>query len=115
MVDMDEYLYIVKDSLKNYLTRKEFIKCDFIKIHWVIPKDNNLLYYDSRPLFVRFPKPYSKSIYIKSIIRGNITNLKYHVHSPSVSPDRNVTCDNEGKNIQYKYLNFESIREIKII
>ncbi len=114
MIDMDEYLYIVKDSLKNYLTRIVFNKCDFIKVHWVNSKDNNLLYYDSRPLFERFPKPYLKSIFIKSIIRGNITNLKYWVHSPFISPDRNVTCDNEGKKIQYKYMNFESIDEINI-
>lgn len=114
MVDMDEYLYIVNDTLKNYLTNQEFYKCDFIKIHWVVSKDNNLLYYDSRSLFERFPKPYSKSKYIKSIIRGNITNLKYWVHSPYISPDRNITCDNEGKKIQYKYMNFESINEINI-
>ena len=113
MVDMDEYLYIVNDTLKNYLTKQEFNNCDFIKIHWVVSNDNNLLYYDSRPLFERFPKPYLKSRFIKSIIRGNITNLKYWVHSPFISPDRNVTCDNEGKKIQYKYMNFESIDEIK--
>ena len=100
MIDMDEYLYIVKDSLKNYLTRIVFNKCDFIKVHWVNSKDNNLLYYDSRPLFERFPKPYLKSIFIKSIIRGNITNLKYWVHSPYISPDRNITCNNEGKKIR---------------
>ena len=114
MVDMDEYLYIVNDTLKNYLTKQEFNNCDFIKIHWVVSNDNNLLYYDSRPLFERFPKPYLKSRFIKSIIRGNITNLKYWVHSPFISPDRNVTCDNEGKKIQYKYMNFESIDEINI-
>ena len=50
MVDMDEYLYIVNNTLKNYLSNKIFNKCDFIKFHWVIPNDNNLLYYDSRPL-----------------------------------------------------------------
>ena len=71
MIDMDEYLYIVKDSLKNYLTRIVFNKCDFIKVHWVNSKDNNLLYYDSRPLFERFPKPYLKSIFIKSTIDTN--------------------------------------------
>ena len=115
MIDMDEYLYIVKDSLKNYLTRIVFNKCDFIKVHWVNSKDNNLLYYDSRPLFERFPKPYLKSIFIKSIIRGNITNLKYWVHSPYISPDRNITCNNEGKKIRYKYMNFESIKKITLI
>ena len=112
MVDMDEYLYIVNDTLKNYLADKIFDKCDFIKIHWANSQDNRLLHYDPRPLFQRFKKPYIKSKYIKTIIRGNITNLKYWVHSPYISPYRNITCDNEGNIINYKYMNFQSINKI---
>ena len=44
MVDIDEYLYIVDDSLKGYLSNHVFDKCDFIKINWVNALDNNLLY-----------------------------------------------------------------------
>ena len=112
MVDMDEYLYIVNETLKHYLTNKRFNKCDFIKIHWANSQDNNLLRYDPRPLFQRFKKPYIKSKYIKTIIRGNITNLKYWVHSPYISPNRNITCDNEGNIIKYNYMNFQSIKKI---
>ena len=114
MVDMDEFLVIVNDSLKNYLSNPVFKKCDFIKFHWIIPSDNNLLYYDNRSLFERFKGPYKKSPYIKSIIRGNINNLKYWVHSPYYSPKRNFTCNNIGKIIPYKNLNFESIIPINI-
>ena len=114
MVDMDEFLFIVDDSLKNYLTNKRFYKCDFIKIHWVIPKDNGLIYYDSRPLFERFRPPFIKSDFIKSIIRGNISGLKYWVHSPYISPKRNITCNNIGKRIYFKKMNFERIRPINI-
>ena len=39
MVDMDEFLFIVKDNLKNYLLNKRFEKCDFIKINWVLAND----------------------------------------------------------------------------
>ena len=105
---------IINDSLKGYLTQKVFNKCDFIKIHWVFPKNNNLLYYDSRPLFERFKPPYIKSELIKSIIRGNITDLRYWIHSPYISPKRNVTCNNVGKKIYYKKMNFELIRKINI-
>ena len=112
MVDMDEYLYIVKDTLKDYLSNRIFDKCDFIKIHWANTQDNNLLHYDKRSLFERFKKPYIKSIFIKTIIRGNIPNLKYKVHSPYYSPIRNVTCTNEGKIINYSNINFEYINEI---
>jgi hypothetical protein len=58
MIDMDEYLYIKKDTLKNYLLKPVFNKCDFIKFQWVIPTDNNHLYYENKPLFERFKGPY---------------------------------------------------------
>ena len=112
MVDMDEYLFIINDTLKNYLMNEKFHKCDFIKIHWADTRDNNLLYYDPRPLFERFKKPYIKSIYIKSIIRGNIPNLTYWVHSPKISPIKNITCTNEGNIINYTNINFEKIYNI---
>lgn len=112
MVDMDEYLYIINDTLKSYLLNPKFDKCDFIKIHWANSQDNNLLHYDSRPLFQRFKRPYVKSKYIKTIIKGNITNLKYWVHSPYISPERNITCDNEGNIINYTNINFQFIKPI---
>ena len=114
MVDMDEYVYIVNDTLKEYLSNKIFNKCDFIKLHWVIPTDNELIFYDPRPLFVRFKPPYIKSDIIKSIIRGNIKDLVYWVHSPNYSPKRNITCDNEGKKIYYKNINFQAKHPINI-
>ena len=112
MFDMDEYLYIVNDTLKNYLSNKRFDKCDFIKLNWVLTKDNNLLHYDPRPLFKRFKGPYIKNVFIKSIIRGNILNLKYWVHSPYISPKRNISCNNKGTRILNKKINFEKIRPI---
>ena len=114
MVDMDEFLFIVNNTLKGYLTNKEFDKCDFIKFHWVITTDNDLVYYDKRPLFERFKPPYIKTQFIKSIIRGNISDLKYWVHSPFISPKRNITCNNEGKRIYYKRMNFETLYPINI-
>ena len=114
MVDMDEYLYIIQDSLKNYLNDKIFDKCDFIKIHWADTRDKNILYYENKSLFERFQKPYVKSKFVKTIIRGNIQNLYYWVHSPLFSPIKNVTCTNDGKIINYKRLNIEFINEINI-
>ena len=114
MVDMDEFLYIINDTLKGYLTKRRFNKCDFIKIHWVYPRNNNLIYYESKPLFERLKPPYEKSNFIKSIIRGNISNLRYWVHSPYISPKRNITCNNIGKKIYYKEMNFKSLRKINI-
>ena len=89
MVDMDEFLYIVNSSLKDYLVNENFDKCDFIKFNWVNANDNGLLHYDNRSLFERFKGPYIKDVFIKTIIRGNISDLKYWVHSPYISPKRN--------------------------
>ena len=89
-------------------------KCDFIKINWVLTRDNNLVYYEQKPLFERFKPPYLKSKFIKSIIKGNISDLKYWVHSPIYSPINNNTCDCEGKQIKYKLLNFEKLTPINI-
>ena len=114
MIDMDEYLYIINDTLKSYLNNKIFDKCDFIKIHWADSQDNNLIHYDPRPLLERFKKPYILQGFIKSIIRGNISDLKYWVHSPYISPRKNVTCTNDGKIINYEDMNFELIREINV-
>ncbi len=114
MLDIDEFLFIVNNTLKGYLTNKRFNKCDFIKINWVYATDNDLIYYDPRPVFERFKPPYIKSEFVKSIVRGNIVGLKYMVHSPYISPKRNITCNNIGKKIYYKKMNFENIRPINI-
>ena len=94
------------------MSNQIFIKCDFILFHWVIPNDNNLVYYDQRPLFGRFKGPYKKSQNIKSIIRGNIKDLKYGVHSPIFSP-KNFVASNQisTKNAYIIHYRFKSIEE----
>ena len=114
MVDMDEFLYIKEDSLKNYLSKPIFNKSYFIKFHWVMPNDNNHIYYENKPLFKRFKGPYQKSPFVKSIIRGKIKELKYMVHSPFNSPFRNISCNNIGKKLNNNKLNIELINNINI-
>ena len=114
MIDMDEFLYLVNNTLEGYLTDNIFNKCDFIKINWVISRDNDLVYYDPRLLFERFKPPYIKFKFIKTIIRGNISDLKYWVHSPYISPTRNVTCNNKGDIVIRKEINFEGIEPINV-
>ena len=71
-----------------------------------------MIYYDPRPLFERFKPPYIKSKFVKSIIRGNISDLRYWVHSPFISPFRNTSCTNVGKIIYRKNMNFEDLKPI---
>lgn len=114
IVDFDEYLYIKNNTLKNYLTKLIFDKCDFIHFHWVLPTDNNLLHYKNKSLFERFKPPYLKSKFIKSIIRGNIKKLIYKVHSPIRSPYKNISCDSSGKKINYTSMNIQKLNDINI-
>ena len=114
MVDLDEFLIIKNNNLKNYLSKDIFKKCDFISFNWVIPTDNNLLHYDNRSLFIRFPGPFNLNRFVKTIIRGNINNLTYSVHSPLYSPIKNITCNSVGDKIYYKKLNYETLLPINI-
>lgn len=111
MVDMDEFLYLVEDNtIKEYISNKKFDKCDFIKFHRVQSTDNNLVHYENRSLFERFKPPYLGDHFIKSLIRGNISGLKYCVHSPSISPIRNNSCFNNGEKIIKNKVNFETLK-----
>ena len=112
-IDFDEFLYIKKYSLKYYLNKSIFKKCDFIHFHWVMATDNDLIHYDNRSLFERFKRPYIESGFIKSIIRGNIKDLKYYVHSPGKSPYKNISCNNNGKIINSKH-HIEYITDIDV-
>ena len=79
-----------------------FNKCDAIRIHWIMYDDNNLLYYDKRPLKERFNHslPNNKlNIYHKSIVRGKDYNTTVFVYgSASHEPNHNITsqCDALG-------------------
>ena len=75
LIDVDEYLEFTDKNMtiKSYLEMPVFNKCDVIKIHWLQYDDNNLVYYDDRPLMERmnhsvYSNYYSK--FHKSIVRG---------------------------------------------
>ena len=82
--EVDEYIHISNyTNVKFYLRRDAFKNCEIIHLNWVIHTDNNLIYYDNRPLQVRFPEvepnarnnvKRSKS-FVKSILRGHIPNF----------------------------------------
>lgn len=112
MIDIDEYLIIKNNSLKGYLSNEIFNKCDFIKIHWLQPTDNNQLHYENKSLLERFKGPYKRDTHIKTFVKGNINGLKYHIHTPSISPERNISCNNAGKIINYSKVKFQDVFDI---
>ena len=73
--DIDEFIYL-KDfkNIKQFLNEHKFDKCQRIQLNWLFHTDNNLLYYENKPLKERFPqvdenaKKYKKPQGIKSIL-----------------------------------------------
>ena len=83
--EVDEYIYLKNyKSVKDYLKNTKFNKCERIQLNWIFHTDNNLLYYDNRPLKIRFPEREKRArgvkkgsrIGIKSILKGKIPNIK---------------------------------------
>ena len=118
--EFDEYIFL-KDftNIKIFLNDYRFYHCKKIYLHWILHTDNNLLYYDNRPLSIRFPqientsrpKKKGKLATIKSIIRGGIKNMK--IECPHLLSSDINGCNGFGKkinsigvqtnNIDYKY------------
>ena len=101
--EIDEYIYL-KDftNIKEYLNSTKFIKCQKIHLNWVFHTDNNLLYYENRPLKERFPEIEDKAQKninnapqgIKSILKGHIPHIKINcVHSLN---SKLKSCDGFG-------------------
>ena len=106
--EFDEFLEFTNKTmiLKDYLENPIFDKCDVIRIHWMMYDDNNLVYYDDRPVNERFTHGcrYDKAnIYHKSIVRGKDYGPSVFTKSPH-QPDPYITnqCDALG--------NFETSR-----
>jgi len=107
--DMDEFIYLKNyNNIKQYITKKNFNKCNIIYLNHVIHTDNDQLYYYNKSLFSRFPKVENyKNINMtyqprtilldltKLIIRGNLTNINF------ISPHfiNNITSCNGFGNI----------------
>ena len=108
MIDMDEFLYLREDNTINAYLSNNFDNCDFIKLNRAQSIDNDLIHYENKSLFERFKPPFLGDLFIKSLIRGNISGLKYGVHSPRISPLNNKSCLNNGQSIiSVKNMNFD--------
>jgi hypothetical protein len=82
--EVDEYIHLYNyTNVKLYLQRDVFKNCEKIHLNWVHHTDNNLIYYDDRPLHIRFPEvePNARNNVsgsvnsVKSILRGHIPNV----------------------------------------
>ena len=119
--EIDEYINLKNYSnIKNFLKENKFQNCNVIYLNWVLHTDNNLIYYENKSLHERFPilepnvlnknKNYSNPV--KSILKGNISNIKINnVHI--LNSNLKNTCNGFGnepqmdnyymKNADFKY------------
>jgi len=110
-IDNDEFLNFSKDNnVKEYLSRDEINKSDIIRINWKCYDDNDLIYYEDKPLKERFTHlcwddPYSfyENRHIKTFLHNTLryAELDYGdaaAHSPLLNYilDK-VVIDNSGK------------------
>ena len=108
--DVDEYIYL-KDfkSFKLFLNDKRFEKCNRVQLNIIFHTDNNQLYYKNKTLKERFTErePIARgkikggSKVIKSVIRGNIKNIK--ITCPHILYKNTKSCDGFGKRKQVYY------------
>ena len=109
--DFDEFL-VFNDknmTIKTYLSKEEFNKCDSILTHWLMFYDNDLVHYDNRPVMERFSKPNYDTFennYHKSIVRSkNYSGILFHnAHQPNISLVKFCDADGNIENFRDGYL-----------
>ena len=128
--DFDEFLEFNDKNMtiKTYLSKEEFNKCDSILTHWLMFYDNDIVHYDNRPVMERFSKPDYNTFYNnyhKSIVRAkNYSGILFHNgHQPNISLVK--FCDAEGNienfrdgylgrpKFKYCHLNHYSLKTIE--
>ena len=131
-LDADEFLNINKYKNIHYLLRdKKYEKCDVIHIQWVNYDDNDLLYYDNRPLNIRFTRPNFKifidNLLVKSIFKSYLNVTFTNSHSPfasnlykcdvtgnfsdKIQPKRNIAIENNLTVPYIKHFQCKTVEE----
>jgi len=107
--DFDEFLELNKknETIQKFFDNKLYKNCQIMKINWLIqnsPKE--LLYYEEKPLKIRFNisiynNPANK--HIKSIVRGNLKgNYWSKWETPHSSSNNFISCSSSGKIVDNK-------------
>jgi len=105
--DVDEYVELNKkyNTMKEFLKDKKLEHCQNIKLNWVYYYDNNLLYYENKPLKERlkiFSYDNPLNIHIKSTIKGNLSKYYWeNAVNPHTSRMNYTSCSSSGKIIKF--------------
>ena len=128
--DFDEFLH-----LKNNKTIQEFVKedkfnnCTNIKINWITYSDNDLIYYENKPIEERFKTPLydcGENIHIKSLVKGHLSkNYWIGMWNPHTGHNNYPCCIPTGEkidsstpfnsppNYEYAYINHHSTKSLE--
>lgn len=78
-LDVDEFMYFNQLSFNDFVSQNIFDDCDIIHLNWRYYGDNDLVFYDKRPVIERFPNPapdlvtyaqkFPENEWVKSIIK----------------------------------------------
>lgn len=89
--DVDEFLYMEDKTIEQFVHQDQFIDTDVIKFNWRYYGDNDLVFYDPRPVQERFPIPcpddvkYAllphENLWCKSLLKSGKEMLKCLNHS----------------------------------
>ena len=132
--DIDEFLYLSGfQNINQFLSLSRFKKCSSILINWRYYGDNEFIYYEPKPLKIRFTKPFkfpknhTINIYFyaaaKSIIKGGLnitwTHFPHFLNSsticrPNGSIVRNPLSPPNYSNAFIKHYATKSIEEYLI-
>jgi len=128
--DNDEFLNFndkYENNIKKYLADECFNNVDIIKINWKCYDDNNLIYYENKPLKERFthlcwdnPYSFDENTHIKSLCNCHSTkkfiwDSNSAAHSPNTFLDNTlIISDNSGKIIK-KYVDYIYNQQINYI
>ena len=102
--EIDEFLYLKEyNNIKTYLANKKFDKCESIQLNWVHMSDNNQLFYEDKPLYIRFTETgknvnknkYNRICFVKTIIKGHLKNINI-THNHLLNKNLKA-CDGFGK------------------
>ena len=104
--DMDEFLFIKHNkTVQEFLSDEKYKKCMTVKVNWLFYTDNDLVYYENKPLNERFTTyrlDYFPNIHIKSTVRGNLSrNYWSSLNNPHTSTVRYLTCNTLGQKIKF--------------
>ena len=105
--DFDEFLYLKKHkTIQEFVDEEKFENCNNIKINWIIYTDNNLIYYENKPVQERFTTPnlrHTANSHVKSLVRGNLpTNYWSGMINPHSSNNDYTCCVPSGETIDSK-------------